>query len=257
LCVRKTYPTWGSKKILAKFERSHPGAAWPARSTIDEILKRTGLVSPLERCTRRHPSAPPHVDAQLPNDVWSMDYKGWYRVSDRTRCDPLTTNDAYSRASLVCRALVSPKTSDVKQRLEEAFWQFGVPRAILSDNCTPFATGGIGGLSRLSVWLLRLGVRSLRIDGGKPEQNGKHERFHETLKAETAMPPRATIGAQQAAFSHFHTIYNEARPHEALGMKVPAELYELSPRRMPDKLPDYSYASNMELRRVRTHGSIQ
>ena len=212
---------------------------------------------PRKRRTRRHPSAPPHVDAQRPNDVWSMDYKGWFRVGDGTRCDPLTINDAYSRVSLVCRAMVSPKTSDVKQRLEEAFWQFGLPRAILSDNGTPFASGGIGGLSRLSVWLLRLGVRSLRIEPGKPEQNGKHERFHETLKAETAMTPRATIGAQQAAFSRFQTIYNEERPHEALGMKVPAELYDFSPRRMPDKLPEHSYASDMELRRVRTDGSIK
>ena len=257
LCVRKTYPTWGSKKILAKLERGHPGAAWPARSTIDEILKRAGLVPPRKRRMRRHPSAPPHVDAQRPNEVWSMDYKGWFRVGDGTRCDPLTINDAYSRASLVCRAMVSPKTGDVKQRLEEAFWQFGLPRAILSDNGTPFASGGIGGLSRLSVWLLRLGVRSLRIEPGKPAQNGKHERFHETLKAETAMPPRATIGAQQAAFSRFQTIYNEERPHEALGMKVPAELYDFSPRRMPDKLPEHSYASDMELRRVRTDGSIK
>ncbi len=106
-----------------------------------------------------------------------MDYKGWFRVGDGTRCDPLTINHAYSRASLVCRAMVSPKTSDVKQRLEEAFWKYGLPRAILSDNGTPFASSGIGGLSRLSVWLLRLGVRSLRIEPGKPEQNCKHRRF--------------------------------------------------------------------------------
>ncbi len=135
-----------------------------------------------------------------------MDYKGWFCVGDGTRCDPLTINDAYSRASLVCSAMVSPKTGDVKQRLEEAFWQFGRPRAILSDNGTPFAPSGIGGLSRLSVWLLRLGLRALRIE------EGKHERFHETLKAETAMPPRATLGAQRAAFSRFQTIYNEERP---------------------------------------------
>ena len=257
LRVRKTYPTWGSKKILATLLRREPEGEWPARSTVDAILKRAGLVPPRKRRRMRHPSAPPHVDARAPNDVWTMDYKGWFRVGDGTRCDPLTINDAFSRASLVCRAMVAPKTDDVKKQLEGAFHRFGLPSAILSDNGTPFASAGIGGLSRLEDWMLRLGVQSIRIQPGKPEQNGKHERFHETLKAETASPPRATIGAQQNAFTRFQAIYNEERPHEALGMKLPAELYDFSPRQMPAKLPEHEYASDMELRRVRTDGSIK
>ena len=153
--------------------------------------------------------------------------------------------------------MVAPKNDDVKQQLEGAFHCFDLPSALLSDNGTPFASAGIDGLSRLLVWMLRLSVSSIRIEPGKPEQNGKHERFHETLKAETASPPRATIGAQQNAFASFREIYNEERPHEALGMKLPAELYDFSPRQMPAKLPEHQYASDMNLRRVRTDGSIK
>lgn len=257
LRVRKAHPTWGSKKILWTLEQEDPEKAWPVRSTIDAVLQRAGVVEPRSRRRRGHPSSPPVIEATKPNDVWSIDYKGWFRVGDGTRCDPLTVNDVFSRASLECRALVSPKLPDVKQRLELAFSMFGLPQYMLSDNGPPFGSTGLGRLTRLGVWLLRLGIQPVFIEPGRPDQNGRHERFHETLKAETASPPSATIPAQQAAFSRFQRVYNEERPHEALGMRVPAQVWELSDRQLPSELPEHEYPSEYETRRVRRDGSMK
>lgn len=232
LRVRKAYPTWGSKKILWKLDREHPDKAWPVRSTIDEILKRAGVVKSRGRRRRQQPSSPPLVNATAPNDVWWMDYKGWFRVGHGTRCDPLTVNNVCSRASLVCQAMVSPKLVDVQLRLGATFHAFGLPRFMLSDGGPPFGSNGLGRLSRLGVWLVRVGVVPILIEPGRPDQNGRHERFHETMKAETASPPSSSIRLQQKTFDRFQEIYNEGRPHEALAMRTPAEVYELSPRRM-------------------------
>jgi putative transposase len=257
LRVRKAHPTWGSKKILWVLDRERPDEEWPARSTVDEVLKRAGVVEPRGRRLRRQPSSPPRIEAAAPNDVWSIDYKGWFRVGDGTRCDPLTVNDVHSRASLVCQAMVRPKLADVRRRLEATFAAFGLPRFMLSDGGPPFGANGLGRLSCLAVWLVRLGVIPVLIEPGRPDQNGRHERFHETLKAETASPPRASIRAQQGAFDHFQEIYNQERPHEALGMKPPAEVYELSSRSLPAKLPEHSYQDGFESRRVRPDASIK
>ncbi|MGE0143794.1 MAG: integrase core domain-containing protein [Planctomycetota bacterium] len=257
LRVRKAHPTWGSKKILWTLERECPGGGWPARSTVDEILKRAGVVESRGRRRRRQPTSPPFVEAAAPNDVWSMDYKGWFRVGDGTRCDPLTVNDVFSRASLVCQAMVSPKTADVKRRLEAAFHAFGMPQFMLSDGGPPFGSTGLGRLSRLGVWLLRVGVVPVLIEPGRPDQNGRHERFHETMQAETASPPSKTIRGQQTSFECFQQVYNEERPHEALGMRTPAEVYVLSPRQLPDAPPDHSYPDAFEPRRVRPDGGIK
>jgi transposase InsO family protein len=163
----------------------------------------------------------------------------------------------HSRVSLVCQAMVQPKSNDVRRRLEEAFGAFGLPKYMLSDGGPPFGSNGLGRLSRLGVWLVRLGVTPVRIEPRRPDQNGRHERFHETLKAETAMPPRPSIRAQQQAFDHIQETYNHERPHEALGMKPPGEVYELSPRSLPSSLPQHQYADGLEQRSVRTDGSIK
>ncbi len=257
LRVRKVHPTWGSKKLLATLDRERPDEDWPVRSTIDAILKRAGVVTPRGRRRRRQPSAPPFVEAAAPNDVWSMDYKGWFRVGDGTRCDPLTINDAFSRVSLECRAMVSPKSMDVRRRLEWTFRGFGMPMFLLSDGGPPFGSQGLGRLSRLGVWLVRIGVVPILTQPGRPDQNGRHERFHETLKAETASPPRASIRAQQASFDGFQREYNEVRPHEALDMKTPAEVHELSPRELPVDPPHHGYPDGFESRRVRPDGGIK
>jgi len=257
LRVRKARPTWGSKKILATLSRERPGEAWPARSTIDAILKRAGVVEPRGKRRRRQPTAPPFVEAHAPNEVWSMDYKGWFRVGDGTRCDPLTVNDTFSRASLVCQAMVSPKLADVRRSLAATFGAFGMPRFMLSDGGPPFGSTGLGRLSRLGVWLVRVGVVPVLIEPGRPDQNGRHERFHETLKAETASPPSGSMRAQQASFNRFQQVYNEERPHEALAMKTPAEVYELSPRQLPSDPPDHCYPDAFEHRSVRRDGAIK
>jgi len=257
LRVRKAHPTWGSKKILATLDRERPDESWPARSTIDAILNRAGVVEPRGRRIRRQPSAPPFVEAAAPNDVWSMDYKGWFRVGDGTRCDPLTVNDAFSRASIVCHAMVAPKLGDVQRRLEAAFGAFGLPKFMLSDSGPPFGSSGLGRLSRLGVWLVRIGVVPVLTEPARPDQNGRHERFHETLKAETASPPSGSIRSQQVAFDRFQQIYNEERPHEALGMRTPAEVHELSPRGLPANPLPHSYGDSFEHRSVRPDGAIK
>lgn len=257
LRVRKAHPSWGSKKILATLDRVEPDKDWPVRSTVDAILKRAGLVTPRGPRRRRQPTAPPVVTAGAPNDVWSMDFKGWFRVGDGTRCDPLTVNDVCSRASLVCQAMVTPKLEGVRQRLERTFAAFGLPLYMLSDGGPPFGSSGLGRLSRLGVWLVRIGVIPILIEPGRPDQNGRHERFHETLKAETATPPSGSIRAQQAAFNTFQQTYNEERPHEALAMKTPAEVYELSPRLLPSTLPEHVYRCGFEGRCVRRDGAIK
>lgn len=257
LRVRKAHPTWGSKKILAVLYRDSAHEELPARSTVDAILTRAGVVRPRRGRVRRQPSCAPTVVAAAANDVWSIDYKGWFRVGDGTRCDPLTVNDSFSRVSLECRALVSPKLEDVRHRLEAVFWRVGLPRFMLSDNGPPFGSSGLGKLSRLGVWLMRLGVQPVLIEPGRPDQNGRHERFHETLKVETAMPPRASIRAQQDAFARFQKHYNEERPHEALGMRVPAQLYTPSPRPMTRHLPEHEYAASFETRRIRRDGTMK
>lgn len=253
---RKAHPTWGSKKLLVVLRKQCAADELPARSTVDAVLKRAGLVQARRRRVRRQPAWPPRVEALAPNDVWSIDYKGWFRVGDGARCDPLTVNDVFSRASLECRALVAPKLEDVRSRLEVLFRKLGMPKAILSDNGPPFGSSGLGRLSRLGVWLLRLGVQPLFIEPGRPDQNGRHERFHETLKRECASPPRASIRAQQAAFDEFRRHYNEERPHEALGMRTPAELYQASPRKLPPSLPEHAYPVGVETRRAHRDGSI-
>jgi transposase InsO family protein len=258
LRVRKAHPTWGSKKILAVLERERVIDEVPARSTVDAILARAGVVRPRKRRNRLLPrSGPPTVEAVEPNDAWSIDFKGWFRVGDGTRCDPLTVNDMATRTSLELRAMVAPKLEDVQYRLKELFWQRGLPGAMLSDNGPPFASRGIGGLSRLSVWLLRLGVQPIFIQPGHPEQNGRHERFHETMKEETTSPPRASIRAQQGAFNRFRVEYNDERPHEALGMRTPGELYTPSTRQMMLVPPEHEYDETFEVRRVRRDGSMK
>ena len=256
--ARKAHPTWGSKKLVAILERERPDLELPARSTVDAILKREGLVAPrAKRRRRRSEHAAPLVEAKRPNDVWTIDYKGWFKVGDGTRCDPLTVNDACSRKSLAVRALVAPKLLDVKERLIELFYTHGLPEHMLSDNGPPFGSRGIGGLSRLGVWLLKIGVRPVFIQPGRPDQNGRHERFHETLKAETASPPRTSIRAQQRAFDRFQEHYNSERPHEALGMRMPDEVYTPSGRTVIDDDSDFEYGDGFEVRRVRKDGAIK
>jgi hypothetical protein len=203
------------------------------------------------------PYASPLGHADRPNAVWCADFKGWFRTGDGARCDPLTITDAFSRYVICSNALEAPDGEHVRPAMETAFREFGLPLAMRTDNGPPFASNAVAGLSRLSVWLIRLGIRPERIEPGKPQQNGRHERFHRTLKAETAKPPEANREAQQRAFDRFQREFNEERPHEALAMKTPASVYAPSARPYPERLPEVEYPAAYEVRRVRPNGEIK
>ncbi len=257
VAMRRNHPTWGPRKILATIRAREPELELPAASTVGDLLKRVHLVRARRHRPRTPPMTAPFGACGAPNDVWCADFKGWFRVGDGSRCDPFTLTDAYSRYLLRCDAVASTGEAAVRASLESAFKEFGLPKAIRSDNGPPFATKGAGGLSRLSVWLIHLGITPERIEPGHPEQNGRHERMHRTLKEETALPPRHTVRAQQLAFDRFRHQYNEERPHEALGQKPPASVYEPSLRRMPPFLPELEYPPDVELRSVRSSGEIK
>lgn len=254
--LRMKHPTWGAKKLLDWLRRNEPGTVWPARSTVELMLKRRGLVR--ERAPRRRRATPssPMSHASAPNEVWCTDFKGWFRVGDGKRCDPLTITDAFSRYALTARSVERLTFECVKPWFERAFREYGLPRIIRSDNGAPFASSGRAGLSRLSVWWIRLGIHPERIEPGRPDQNGRHERFHRTLKQETAYPPRRTLRGQQRAFTSFVREYNTDRPHESLDGAVPDDLYEPSPRPFPRKLAPMIYPDHYEVRRIKKRGAM-
>ena len=254
---RQAHPNWGARKIVQSLMRKQPEEDWPAASSIGELLKREGLIQ--GRRTRRR--TPPYTDplqhAQAANQVWSVDFKGWFLYGDGGRCDPFTTTDALSRFLLRCRATEKADGAHVRAVMESTFREYGLPEAIRSDNGSPFASRAPGGLSRLSMWWIQLGIRHERIEPGCPEQNGRHERMHRTLKQETASPPKANRRLQQQAFAAFEREYNEERPHEALGWRTPADVYVASCRRYPARLPELEYPPGVHLRRISQQGSLK
>jgi len=236
VAARKARPTWGPKKLRAWLAERYPKLAeLPAQSTIGEVLRRRGLTVSRRRKRLRATQATTQPFAEItgPNATWCVDFKGHFRTQDGRVCYPLTIIDAHSRFLIRCEGVEEPNGRAVQRIFDSAFTEFGLPAAIRSDNGPPFASVGAGGLTELSVWWLRLGIRVERIEPGKPQQNGRQERFHRTLKAETITPPRADIRAQQRVFDFFRRRYNEERPHEALGQKPPATCFALSARRYP------------------------
>lgn len=254
--VRLEHPYWGPRKILHRLRRTHPRRMWPATSTLGAILSRNGLVRARRRSRRTPVYRGPFAAGLAPNQVWNADFKGWFRTKDGQRVDPFTVTDSASRYLLHCRAVGKTDYQTVRGHLTAVFQEFGLPDALRTDNGPPFASGGIQGLSRFSVWLMRLKVRPERIRPGHPEENGAHERMHRTLKQETAKPPQTSLKAQQEAFDRFRTVYNEERPHEALGMRTPGQAYRCSTREFPQKLPEMGYPQGMSTRRVAANGTI-
>lgn len=258
VAIRRRHPRWGPRKVRVVLKRQRPRIELPAASTIGDILKRQGLVRPRRRVRRSSPYAARLREYVAPNAVWCADFKGCFPVGGGKgeRCHPLTISDGYSRFLLRCRGLRRPLSQYARRVFESAFNEFGLPRAIRTDNGPPFSTLAPGGLSRLSIWWIRLGIRPERIMPGRPEQNGRHERMHRTLKAETARPPRSSFSAQQRAFDRFQLEYNEQRPHEALGQAVPASLYRPSLRSYPRQLPEPEYPAHFESRVAYPNGVI-
>lgn len=258
--LREERPTWGPRKLLAWLEVHEPKLELPAASSVGELLKRSGLVSrrPEKRRPKSAPRSAPLRHATSPNRVWSMDFKGWFLVGDGTRCDPLTITDNYSRFLLCCQSFEGQWSIDVWVALRHTFTEFGLPEAIRVDNQQPWVSPkGELGLTVLSVKLMRLGIALEQIDTGKPQQNGRHERFHLTLKSETAVPPASTLESQQARFDEFRSIYNEDRPHEALGMRTPNSVYRASERRLPPRLPEPQYPPWFQTQVVPSSGRIK
>jgi putative transposase len=257
LAVRKRHPRWGAKKLLAVAARRNPTASWPSRSTVCDLLTARGLVAPRRRAQRcDHWPAPPLTAILTANQVWTTDFKGEFRTGDGRYCHPLTLRDGFSRFVLRCDALLDRSYIESRRRFEQAFYTYGLPDRIRSDNGGPFASPGLGRLSRLSVWWMRLGIVPERIAPGHPEQNGSHEQFHSVLKAETTRPPAHNATAQQRRFARFCLEYNEVRPHEALRDQPPASRYERSARTMPRRLPPVDYAPHLEVRRVSSNGCV-
>lgn len=259
VCARRAHPTWGPRKLLGFLSRQseHSGIEWPAASTVGELLKRQGLVSPRHRRRRLAGERRACVTAEAPNDSWSIDLKGHFRLGDGTRCDPLTITDNFSRFLVRCVAVDEPKLVFIQPVIESAFREHGLPASMRSDNGPPFGSSGIGGISRLAVWLLKLGIRPDFITPGKPQQNGRHERMHRTLKAETCRPARKNQPTQQSAFDAFVDEYNNIRPHEALGNDTPSSMHRRSPREMPTVPSSPSYPTAFAVRMVKGDGDIK
>lgn len=258
LRAKLAHPLWGPLKLQplpGEPEAIHAG--WPAPSTRGAILARSGLTRSRRR--RRHvpPNTMPFCDCLEPNDLWCGDFKGWFRTGDRARCDPLTITDAFSRVLLRCRIVDRPDYRHTRPVFEAAFREFGLPRALRTDNGAPFASLAAGGLSKQSVWLVKLGIWPDRIDPGHPEQNGRHERMHLTLKLEGCQPPAATLAQQQLRLDAFRDVFNNERPHQALGLKTPASVYRPSPRPYPNRIADPVYPHGFIERRVRSNGEIR
>jgi transposase InsO family protein len=256
LQLRREHPSWGPKKLRA-YLWSRKAIRWPALSTIGELLQREGLSSPASKPRRRTPPyTQPFHAVEEANQVWCADFKGWFRTRDGERIDPLTITDASSRYLLRCQSVEKTNTEQVKAIFVAAFREYGLPLVIHTDNGAPFASTAIAGLSRLSVSWMKLGIQPERSLPGHPEQNGRHERMHRTLKAETARHPAADRRAQQRVFDRFRKEYNEQRPHEALGQQPPASCYQASRRQYPERVAEPQYGSNMKVRLVQSSGEF-
>jgi putative transposase len=257
LDTRRAHPTWGPRKVLAALHSRLPEMGLPAPSTVGDLFTRHGLTEPRARRRRHdHPGAST-LKADAPNAVWSADFKGQFPTRDGQLCYPLTVTDNFSRYLLGCHGLPSVKQEGVFPAITRLFQEYGLPQAIRTDNGNPFASSALCGLSRLNVWWLKLGIQHQRIAPGCPQQNGRHERMHRTLKKETARPPQTDHSSQQARFDAWREEFNHERPHEAIGMVTPASLYAASPRLFPATIPAPQYPGHMEVRRVSRAGTFR
>ena len=247
---------YGPKKLLAWLEQQEPTIAWPSAATIGRILVAHGLVKRYQKRRTTPAYAAPLLPMTEPNAVWTADIKGQFKTQDQRWCYPLTIADGYSRYVLCCRAMPVLAGNRVRVGFKQAFREHGLPEAIRTDNGNPFSNRGLA-ISRLTAWLIKLGIRHERIAPGHPEQNGRHERMHKTLKAETAKPPSIHLRAQQRRFDRWRERFNHERPHQALGQRPPAAHYRAAARSLPNVLPEIAYPSNFVVRQVRQNGSIK
>ena len=248
---------WGPRKLRVKLAQAQPGIAWPAESTIGEVLKRAGLTHRRKLRVRTPPYGPPFAAVDAANQTWCADFKGWFRTCDGTRCDPLTITDAHSRYLLRCHIVEKADTPHVGAIFDAVFHEHGLPRVIHTDNGVPFASRAPGGLSRVSMRWVKLGIVPERSRPASPQDNGRHERMHSTLKQATLQPPERNARRQQEAFDRFRRDYNHERPHEALEDQTPASCYWSSCRPMPRRIPELEYGDDVVVRRISQQGSLK
>jgi len=254
--VRKKHKSWGARKVHIILKNKHPEWEIPSAQTIHKILKGADLVAP-RRMRQRVPVDPgPLKDAREPNDLWTADFKGQFKTWDGAYCYPLTVMDQSTRYLIGCKGLPGTRLNETRKAFERLFQEYGLPNRFRSDNGVPFASKSAGGLSKLSVWWLRLGIMPERIEPGKPQQNGHHERMHRTLKQEATKPPSGTMALQQRRFDKFREYYNTVRPHEGLNMNTPGSLYCPSNRPYPKRLPEMSYPGHFREAFVNHNGCI-
>ena len=247
----------GAMKVRNQLLTEHPEWPVPSRQALHAHFQRRGLVP--KRRRRRKPLHPgrPTTPFDAPNSIWSIDFKGQFKTRNGLYCYPLTVQDGFSRFLLACQGLDGPTHDATKRVLTRVFREFGLPERIRSDNGTPFASNALGRLSQLSVWFLKLGIHPELIQPGSPQQNGRHERMHKDLKADTTLPPAGDRRAQQRRFNDFRSYYNHVRSHEALDDRTPASVYQPSPRPFPSKLQEIDYPAHFELRKVSVNGGIR
>ena len=256
IALRQEYTGWGAKKLLVLLAQQHPDWELPCEASVGNILRAEGLTRPRgrRRCVQPYPK--PFAPAREPNEVWSADFKGQFYTRDGTCCYPLTVMDHVSRYLLSCQIIKGTRTRESRTVFKRLFKRYGLPRRIRTDNGAPFASIGVGGLSQLSVWWIRLGIMPERIAPGKPQQNSRHERMHRTLKDETLHPPAANASKQQERFDVFRQRYNEVRPHESLDQRPPSSCYQRSLRRLPTRLSPVEYPGHFKRARVNHNGTI-
>jgi putative transposase len=260
IACRRKHRTWGPRKIKTHLETHDSKTQWPVASTIGIIFDHAGLT--VHRPRRQKPVDPPKslaglTEAYAPNDVWTADYKGWFRTGDGHRCDPLTIQDRHTRFLILLRLTKTMQGPCVQRAFIDAFEEFGMPLIIRTDNGSPFASIGLGCLTWLSVWLYKLGIQHERIRPGSPQENGRHERFHRVMQQEVASPPAPTARAQIERHHKLQYVYNFERPNEALGQCTPASLYRSSERVYTGRAEHPEYPSHWIVRSVRTNGMIR
>jgi putative transposase len=247
---------WGPRKLLVKLAAAWPKEKIPSASTVAEVLRNKGLSQARKRRPRTPLYEAPFADASGANQTWCADFKGWFLTQDGTRCDPLTISDAHSRYLLCCQIAAKTDTRHVEALFDAAFREYGLPDVIHTDNGAPFASRAPKGLSRLSMRWVRLGIVAERSRPSSPQDNGRHERMHRTLKQETLQPAARNPARQQDRFNAWQKLYNDERPHQALDYRTPAACYRRSARAFPRRVPEVEYDSAIFVRRVSGKGDL-